>query len=66
MWAIDGAVCDTHPSRATRFTNDDTEVTCLRCLYHMGLYVPLERLKEHQFMLQFRTKHAAGAPYAGH
>lgn len=27
-------------------TGDD--VTCLRCLYRMGLYVPLVKLREHQ------------------
>lgn len=29
-------------------THDPGAVTCLVCLYHLGLYVPLVKLREHQ------------------
>ena len=41
------AVCgdDRAKAWATPATGD---VTCLRCLFYLGLYVPLVKLKEHQ------------------
>jgi hypothetical protein len=29
-------------------TGDEDKVTCRRCLWYMGLYVPLTKLAEHQ------------------
>jgi hypothetical protein len=42
-------------SRASEFTMQPwhpvgREVTCRRCLYYIGFYVPLVKLKEHQAM----------------
>lgn len=34
-----------HPDRTTPYRG---ETTCLRCLYNLGLYVPLSKLAEHQ------------------
>jgi hypothetical protein len=31
------------------------EVTCLRCMYHLGLYVPLSRLAEHKMIQRLRA-----------
>lgn len=35
-------------------------VTCLRCLYQMGLYVPLVKLREHQAFEQSHYRTRAG------
>lgn len=56
-------ICDVQRLRP-RLTDNDENVTCLRCLYYMGLYVPFERLKEHQYFQHLRVKRAVGAPYA--
>lgn len=38
-----------HGARRQRLvTNDMTKVDCLICLYHLGLYIPLSKLFEHQ------------------
>lgn len=41
-----GVKCAAH-MRLER-TSFSEQVTCLICLYHMGLYVPLVRLRDHQ------------------
>jgi hypothetical protein len=43
------------PDRTTPYQG---EVTCLICMYHLGLYVPLVKLKEHQFMQRLMTNPA--------
>jgi len=43
-------------------TPDD--VTCVHCMRHLGRYVPLRRLLEHQMIQKLRHTRAAGAPYA--
>jgi hypothetical protein len=31
-----------------RYSTDNSAVTCRVCLYHLGFYVPLSKLREHQ------------------
>lgn len=31
-------------------TREPTEVTCLVCMWHLGLYMPLVKLREHQYV----------------
>lgn len=39
-------------------------VTCLRCLYRMGLYVPLSKLREHQSEQSFgRAQYGKRDPF---
>jgi hypothetical protein len=50
-----------HDSRSLCHTDGRTtayepDVTCRRCQYHLGLYVPLSRLREHQAAQRMRAE----------
>lgn len=57
-----GAICSQR--RAIRETPHEPSVTCRVCLYWLGLYVPIAKLREHQAFTRMRHDHAKGAPYA--
>ena len=40
------AACGLRSARA--WTQDDYDITCETCLWWLGLYVPLSKLREHQ------------------
>lgn len=40
------------------YTTDLGAVTCLVCLYHLGLYMPLVKLREHQIENRRIWEHA--------
>jgi len=40
-----------------RVIGPEDTVTCRICLYHMGRYMPLSRLKEHQSYQRMRAEH---------
>lgn len=51
IWA-QGSCVGADRAPPIRLSNDAGAVNCRVCLYHLGLYVPLVKLREHQAMHQ--------------
>jgi hypothetical protein len=47
-WGDDSLACDVAERAYSALSSDKYRVTCLRCMYRLGLYVPLVKLCEHQ------------------